>query len=148
MKNLFQRSAWVGITSAALFFTLSSFLPFRGGDSYTISVNGKQVIQYYVFSKEKLPSLTLTGADDQLSVFYSECGKIGTDRKLSVRDDQNKILKEWKFANVVDEHTPMKISAKDITAKGNIGLYYTSEEVKTPRKLVNLIPGTVSSASR
>lgn len=149
MKKILQRSALVGIASVAIMLMLSSFSLKRGGDSYTISVNGKQVIQYYVYSKEKLPSLTLNAnTKDELAVYYRECGKIGTSRKLSIRNDQNKILKEWKFVDSLGEHSAMTVSAKEISGKGSLGLFYTSDEVSTPRKLVSIELSNLSSASR
>ena len=147
MKKLLQQSAWVGITCLTLILTLSSFLVRRGGDSYTISINGKQVIQHYLFSKEPLPSLPLDPTiEDQITVYYSECGKIGTNRKLSVRNEKNQVLKEWSFANVTSEHLPMTVNSKDLAFQGNIGLYYTSNEVTNPRKLVTLVVNSASAS--
>ena len=148
MKKLFQRPALVGIASVMLFIVLSAFVVKRGGDSYTISINGKQVIQYYVLSKEALPSLAISpNSEDKLSVYFNECGKIGKSRSLSVRDDHGNVLKEWKYANALDEHTPMTISSGEIIVKGNVGLYYTSATVVNPRKLVTLVTGNTTSAS-
>jgi hypothetical protein len=149
MRKLFQQSILVGIISVALFLVLSSFAIKRGGDSYTISVNGKQVVQYFVLSKETLPELKINAnSQDKLSVYYSECGKIGTSRKLSVRNNHGQIIKEWKFANTLDEHTPMMVNAKEIIVSDNMGLYYESKEVTTPRKLVNLMLDRQTSANR
>lgn len=137
----------MGIASVVLFIVLSSFVVKRGGDSYTISINGKQVIQYYALSKEPLPSLVISpNSEDKLSVYFNECGKIGKSRGLSVRDDEGSVLKEWKYANALDEHTPMTISSSEINVRGNVGLYYTSETVVKPRKLVTLISGNATSA--
>ena len=147
MKRLLQQPSLVGIASVVLCMVLSSFLIKRGGDSYTISINGKQVIQFYALSKEALPSLAINpNAEDKLSVYFNECGKIGKSRSLSVRDDQGNVLKEWNYANALDEHTPMTLSSNEINVNGSVGLYYTSMTVTTPRKLVTLVAGNTTSA--
>jgi hypothetical protein len=139
MKKLFQSSIMAGIAVVALALLCSSFVMRRGGDSYTISVNGKQVAKYYVASKETLPSVTIGSSDDQIEVYYSECGKIGTSRMLSILNDKNQKLREWTFANALYEHTPMTISFKEVKSTQKMELYYSSALVSTHRKLANLV---------
>ena len=128
------------MAGVALCFMLASFSFMRGGDSYSILLNNKEVAKYYVFSKDPLPSLSLeANASSQLSVYYSECGKIGTSRKLSLRDEQNKILKEWKFTDVLNVNTPMTVKASEFGVTANqLSLYYTSAVVPDGRKLADL----------
>lgn len=137
MKKIFKHSTPIGIVGVLVVLLLSSFALRKGAHSYSLSVNGKEVGQYYVGAKKPMPSITLT-ASDKLSVYYNECGKIGSSRGLSVRDDQNKILKEWKFDDNQEEHTPMTIITQGLRRNTQIGLYYTSRDVTTPQKLATL----------
>lgn len=124
-----------GLVLIATCITLFSFSKI-GGNSYTIHLNEKQLVEYYVHSKEATPgfSLAQASASDQLFVYFNECGQIGKERKLSIQDEKGNILKEWQFANVTTEHTPMICKAKEILALRKNGsskfrLYYTSREV-------------------
>lgn len=123
---------------AAMLFSFSKI----GGDSYTIHLNEKQLVQYYVHSKAATPSLSLAQAtaNDQLSVYYNECGEIGKERKLSIRDEKDNTLKEWQFANITGEHAPMICKTKEILALNKNGmskfkLYYSSRRVSSGQVL-------------
>ena len=153
MKTNFQLAAMPRVAAVVLCFMLVSFSPLPGGDSYTILLNNKQVVQYYVYSKLASPSLTLdaNSPNDQLSIFYSECGQIGTARKLSIRDDQARIMKEWSFADVKDEHAPMTVKIKDLSvqAGSKVNLYYASERVTKGMLLAHVtMTGRENRASR
>jgi hypothetical protein len=123
--------------------TLFSFTPF-GGHSYTIHLNNKLVAQYYVASKEAIPSITVNRAavNDQFSVYFNECGKVGKDRKLAIKDDKNNVLKEWSYANAGEEHTPMTCKASEIVSvkqkDSKLKLVYYSREVFEGRVLATI----------
>lgn len=132
----------IGLTLCASLFSFSRI----GGDRYTIHLNAKQIVEHFVLSKEAIPSFSLdqANANSQLSVYYSECGKIGTARKLSVKDDKGIVLASWQFENTVQEHTPMSFKAKEVLAlrqKGNtsVKLFYSSREVSKDRLLATII---------
>lgn len=120
------------ITICTALFSFSTI----GGNSYTIHLNEKQLVEYYVHSKEATPGFSLAQAlaNDQLFVYFNECGQIGKERKLSIRDEKDNTLKEWQFTNATNEHTPMVFKAKEILALKKNGsnkfkLYYSSREV-------------------
>lgn len=132
------------LLAAGFCATLFSFTPV-GGDSYTIHVNNKLLAQHYVASKEAIPSISVNraAANDQFSVYYNECGKIGKDRKLAIKDEKNTVLKEWSYANAVEEHTPMTYKASEIISlkrkdSGKLKLVYTSREVSDGRLLATI----------
>ena len=134
--------------------TLFSFSKI-GGDSYTIHLNEKQLVQFYVHSKAATPSISLAQAttNDQLFVYYNECGKIGKERKLSIRDEKDNVLKEWQFTNVTGEHTPMSFKAKEILAlkkNGNnkLKLFYASREISNGQLLATIEVSDNLKASR
>lgn len=141
MKQLLFKS-FVWLTLCVTLFSFSKI----GGDHYTIHLNDKQILERFVYSKEAIPSFSLdqAAANGQLSVYYSECGKIGTARKLSVKDDKGNVLAGWQFENAVQEHTPMNFNVKDILAlkqKGsnNVKLFYSSREVSKDRLLATIV---------
>ena len=132
MKQIImKRLIWIAL--CGILFSFSKI----GGDSYTIHLNEKQILERYVHSNAATPSFSLgqSSPNDQISVYYNECGRIGKERRLSIRDEKDVILKEWQFANVTGEHTPMTCKVKDITSlrkNGNskLRLYYASREAK------------------
>lgn len=139
MKNHVRNFTWVALCASLFSFA------FVGGESYTIHLNDKIVAQYYVTSKAAIPGFTLDRAsqNDQLSVYYNECGKIGKERSLIIKDEKNNVLKEWSFANVTSEHTPMTCKAKDIIAlkmknSNKLMLFYASREVSNGRLLATI----------
>ena len=63
---------------------------------------------------------------------YHHCGQVGKSRSITIKDGQNKILKEWHFADVSKTDAAMTCKVKDIPGlkKGNgtitLNLYYSS----------------------
>src|ERR1700730_10345830 len=88
---------------AALCATLFSFSGKMGTDSFEIRLNNKPVIQQYVTQKAAVKSLQLDQSvyNEQIDVYYSHCGQIGKDGSITIKDGQNKILKEWNFSDAV-----------------------------------------------
>jgi hypothetical protein len=115
-----------------------------GSDSYKVYLNDKLVLQQYVMRQAAaIPTLPLEGAEatDQLRIYYNHCGKIGTSRKLSIKSDADKKLKDWSFADVSGTDTGMNFQVKDILSLGKVNdkvkIIYTSNE----------IPGGITLAS-
>ena len=129
----------------ALCAILFSFSSRPGAHSFEIYVNNKLVLQHYVNDKKEVPSLPLNqDADqDQLSINYSHCGQIGTARNIIIKDEQNKVLKEWHFADAAaGVKSPMKCKVKDIVALGNshntLNLFYSSKELSKDQLLASI----------
>lgn len=130
------------IALCAILFSFSTV----GGESYTIHLNDKLLVQYHVPSKAAMPSISLTtvASNDRLSIYYNECGQIGKERRLTIKDDKDNVLKEWRFTNVTGEHTPMTCKANDILAlkqkdSNKLKLVYTSREVSKGRLLATIV---------
>lgn len=145
MKSIISTSGtlrllmWIAV-SAILF----SFSGDMGTDSYKVYLNDKLVLQQYVMRQAAtIPTLPLEGAaaTDELRIYYNHCGKIGTSRKLSIKSDADKKLKDWSFADVSGTDTGMGFQVKDILALGKandkVKIIYTSNE----------IPGGITLAS-
>jgi len=141
MKQIIiKRLVWI-----ALCATLFSFSKI-GGESYTIHLNDKLILQHYVASKTTAPSFSLDRAapTDQLSIYYNECGQIGKERSLTIKDEKDNVLKEWRFANATSEHTPMTCMAKDILAlkqkdSNKLKLVYSTRELSKGRMLATIV---------
>jgi hypothetical protein len=144
MKN---RNAWLLVIGSLMLIPLAailfSFAPAPGGDSFTILLNDKVLVQQYVHSDKGIKTISLTdaNANDELKVNYSHCGKIGTSRKI-VFKDQTKPLKEIRFADVSGNTPPtMGCKVKDIIAlqkNGKVSLVYISDEMPEGKTLATL----------
>lgn len=109
-----------------------------GGDSYQIYLNKKLVLTQYVNNVSTgIMTLQLdkSNYNDQLVIVYSHCGVTGKGRNIVVKNDQNQVLKEWKYADVEGSDASMIIPVKDILElkKNNTGstlnLYYFASEL-------------------
>ena len=95
------------------------------------------------------PKLLLDPAENhsQLIVKYSECGRTVTGRRITIKDDHNKILKEWRFDGETSGFKEsMACQVKDITAllpKGSttLKLYYSSKEFTEGQQIAYLVIG-------
>ena len=123
---------------------LCSFAFVPGGASYEVFLNRERVIQDHLYGRKEAPTLPLNmnTAQDELSVTFSNCGKIDTARKISLKDEQNKTLKEWSFSDSPDIKNQMVIRVSEITGFRNqystAKLVYSSRELTTDIHLVTL----------
>ncbi len=122
---------------------LASFAPI-GGEGFTMHMNNKVVIEHYFTSKAATPRFSLDAAtgNEVISISYNECGKIGTNRKLTLKDEAGHLLKEWKFTDSEDMNS-MAIQGKEIMAfkkadRKTVTLTYSSKTVSTGRLLAVL----------
>jgi hypothetical protein len=144
MKN---RNVWLLVIGSLMLIPLTavlfSFAPAPGGDSFTILLNDKVLVEQLVPRDKSIKTISLTDADgnDELKVNYSHCGKIGTARKI-VFKDQSKPLKEFKYSDVKGNGLPtMSIKVKDIVAlqkTGKVSLVYISDEMPEGKTLATL----------
>lgn len=126
-----------------------------GGEGYTIRMGDRLLIEQHVTLKASVPGFSLHQRDagEALSIYYSHCGQIGKSRSISIRDDKNTVLKEWKYADVLGEHSPMVCKVKDILALqrqsgNNVQLVYASKEIPAGKVLANVtlpLEGVVKS---
>jgi len=116
---------------------LFSFSAVPGGDSFTIFLNDKLVLEHYVHSDEKPKNITLDPAssDGYLRIHYSHCGRMGITRNIMIKDAQ-KVLKEWHFPDSPDGSAKaMACKVGDILAiqkasgKKTLDIYYASKQL-------------------
>ena len=123
---------------------LCSFAFLPGGASYEVFLNHERVIQDHLYGRKEAPTLPLTmnAAQDELSVTFNNCGKIDTARKISLKNEQNKSLKEWSFSDSPDIKNQMVIRVSEITGfkdqYSTAKLVYSSRELTTDVHLVTL----------
>jgi hypothetical protein len=128
-------------------FTLLSFTNSKGGEGFEIYLNSKLVLQQYGNQLNNVKSIQLdqSSPNDELTIKYHHCGQVGKNRSITIKDGQNKILKEWHFADVSTGNAAMTCKVKDITGlkKGNgaitLNLYYSSTELPKGKQLVSLV---------
>jgi hypothetical protein len=139
----------------ALSVLLFAFSLRPGGDSFSISVNKKLLFLQYVHADKSVRTVSLAnvGSDDVLNVMYSHCGKSGSDRSITIQDADNKILKEWHYADVPEKPSgDMSCKAKDIlllskSGKGKLSLVYASRELPEGKTLAIIeVPADVKAS--
>ncbi len=141
MKSIFSKTMAL-ITICA---TLFSFSPNPGGEGFEIYVNNKVVIQKFGNEINTVQSLQLNqySSNDQLTIKYHHCGKVGKNRVVTIKDGQNKVLKEFCYADAATPIAAMALNVKDIVSlrKGNnnsLQLSYSSSELPDGRVLATI----------
>lgn len=148
MKKIIKFSgikSLVGVTACAILFSFSNT---PGAHSFQVYLDNKLVIDQYVNSKLDAPKVLLDPAENynRLIVKYNECGRTVTGRTISVKDEKNKVLKDWRFEGAATGYEEsMVCDVKDITAlkqKSNtLKLYYSSNEFSEGQQIAYLIVG-------
>lgn len=127
-------AALIGITS------LLSFSPKPGGEGFEIYLNNRLLVQRFGQEMNTVQTISLNNisADDQLRVRYHHCGKAGKNRQITIRNSDNKILKEWKYTDR-DVASSMICPLNDILSlkktNATLKLYYSSSELPGGRQL-------------
>ena len=123
--------------------TLFSFVPKFGGEGVQVYVNNKLVLERYGKEIDVVKTLALDeySANGQITVKYYHCGRISKGRVITIKDDQQKILKQWKFTDVAEATPAMNCSANEIIGlrknikSNSLNLYYASSELPNGRLL-------------
>ena len=156
MKTMMKNKIAITSAIALLCLLLSAFANRPGGDSFSIYLNDKLLIQQFVHAKEKTKTISLVNAsaNDVIKVHYSHCGKMGIARNLYIKDSQQKTLKAWKFDDSADgDKGAMRVSALEIAklqkATGNktLSLVYASEQLREGFVLVTISDNGDAQAS-
>jgi hypothetical protein len=145
MKSIISKSVLLLLISTVLF----SFLPKPGGEGFEIYLNNKVVIQKFGNEINTVQSLQLEQSlsNAQIVIKYHHCGRVGKNRIVTIKDGQNKVLKEFRYADTATPVAAMSLNVKDILSlkKGGtavLKLYYVSSELAQERLLTTIISGT------
>lgn len=156
MKKITSFS-WVhALAGVALSGLLVSFVSTNdfGGHSVQVYLDSKLVLDQHINYKAEAPKLTLNPTEkfNQMIVKYNECGRTVTGRKLTLKDTDNKVLKEWSFQG---ESTGFQgsmackmseILAVKPKADKTLKLYYSSTEFPEGQQVAYLYIGDNSTA--
>jgi len=148
-----------GIKKAAILlmmaFTLFSFSTLPGGEGFEVYLNNKIIMQRFGNQLNSPQSIQLSdaAANDEITIKYHHCGRVGKNRVLTIKDNQDKVLKEIRFADVNVPVSGMSCKVKDIISlkKGNnniLKLYYSSTELPNGRLLASIVTGSNRTAGR
>ena len=146
MQSRNQRRMMVAFISMMLLsLTFLSFRP--GGDHYEVYLNKKLVFTQIVSQPGSIKTLALDqrNVNDQVDVYYSHCGKLGTNRTIAIKDGKN-VLKQWRFSDAAGKF--MSVGAKEILAfqakntDRKLNLYYSSEQMPDGKLLASIVLDT------
>jgi hypothetical protein len=147
MKKLI-RFSWINsLIGVILCSILLSFSTTPGAHNFQVYLDNKLMIDQYVNLKMNVPTLRVDPADNysQLIVKYNECGRKVTGRKITVKDDQNNVLKDWTFEGASSGYEDaMTCKLKDVIAvkqngSNTLKLFYSSKEFPEGQQLANLV---------
>jgi len=124
---------------------LFSFSNNRGGDSFEIWLNGKMMLQQFVHVSNAVQTLHLNASstNDKLDIYYRHCGQVGTNRLITIKDENDRSLKVWKFADSNGDNPAMSIKLKDISGlkkskDSKLSIVYSSNELPKGKVLASL----------
>ena len=129
-------------TAESLFLHKSDF----GGEGFEVYLNNKLVLQQFGEKMNVVKTLQLDQSESngQLAIRYYHCGQPGRSRTVTIKDENNAVLKEWKFGDTKDVAAKLCCNVKDIlslpklrTGK-KVQLYYTSTQLPKGRLLAML----------
>ena len=148
MKSIISKTLMLVAIAATLLSFSSKLSPASpvGGEGFEISLNGKIVLQQFGKDMENVKTLQLSSAsaNDKLTIRYHHCGKVGKNRIVTIKDEQNKLIKEWRFNDASTALGDMSCSVQDIISlkKGSnniFKIYYSSSELPNGRQLASVI---------
>jgi len=132
---------------------LSSYKSNFGGEGFEVYLNDKLILQQYGKNIDEVKSVQLdqSASNGQLAIRYYHCGRPGKSRVVTIKDEQNVVLKEWRFGDAKDASAKVSCNVKDIfalpkfKAGKKVNLYYAATELPNGRLLATLT--TVSKAA-
>ena len=134
------------LTISVALFSFSSTKNNFGGEGFEVYLNDKLVLQQYGKDMDQIKNLQLdqSASNGQLAIRYYHCGRPGKSRIVLIKDEQNVVLKEWKFGDAKDASAKVSCSVKDIVtlpkikAGKKVNLYYAASEMPNGRLLATI----------
>ncbi|HAO47237.1 MAG TPA: hypothetical protein PLZ45_03190 [Ferruginibacter sp.] len=144
MKAIISKAMMLVAVAAALV----SFSPRFGGEGFEILLNGKVLLQQFGKDMNTVKKLNLNqvSANDRITIRYHHCGHIGKNRVVTVKDGNDKILKQWRYKDNESALSEMLCSTQDIITLKKAGtsvfrIYYSSSELPNGRMLASISVG-------
>jgi hypothetical protein len=136
------------VSSLGFFAFTSKF----GGDGFEVWINNKMVLQQYFHGDQTVKNIALqeSNYNDKISFKYSHCGNLGKGRSITLKNADEKVLKQLNFS---DGGKVMTFDVKDImevqkNANTVIRIYYASREIPAGKLLVSMSRGNTGVASK
>jgi hypothetical protein len=151
--TIFKSSLVKHLSVTLLALAPFSISAFAGGDSYEIYLNKKLIApRQHVHNAKGVIHLKLDQANvnDVLTITYSHCGQVGKGRSIAILDNQNRVIKEWKF----DDNGEMSIPVKEIltiqkkNSENGLKLYYSSKQYLPKGRMLASINGSEKSVTQ
>ena len=132
---------------------ISSYKSNFGGEGFEVYLNDKLVLQQYgeKMNIVKTVELDQSAGNGELAIRYYHCGRPGKSRVVTIKDEKNVVLKEWRFGDAKDASARVSCNVKEIFALPKfksgkkVNLYYSATELPNGRLLATLT--TVSNAA-
>jgi hypothetical protein len=147
------RNTTVGVALCSILFAFSGL---TGAHNVQVYLDDKMVVDHYVDSRTKTPKILVDPAENygHLIVKYNECGRTVTGRVITIKTDEDQVLKEWRFEGSSSGlENPMQISVKEIMGlkqKGtnSVNLFYSSNDFREGQQIASLVlsGGTTTAA--
>ena len=151
MKAMISKAMMLVALAAALL----SFSPNFGGEGFEILLNGKVLLQQFGKDLNSVKNLQLSqvSANDKLTIRYYHCGHVGKNRVVTIKDGQDRILKQWRYKDSELAVGEMQCSTQDIITLKKAGthvfkVYYSSSELPNGRMLAFISVGNNDAVSR
>ena len=117
-----------------------------GGEGFEVYLDNKLVLQQFGENMKSVKTISLDQSESngQLAIRYFHCGQPGKSRVITIKDEQDVVLKEWKFGDTKDATAKLCCNVKDILALPKLktgkklNLYYASAELPKGRLLAML----------
>lgn len=140
MKKIISKT----LALIAICTTLFSFAPKPGGEGFEIYLNNRLLVQRFGNEMNNSSNLQLASAtaNDQLVIKYHHCGQVGKNRVITIKDEQNNVLKVFRYTDAAKPVLAISVPVKDILSlkKENtaLRLYYSSAELPNGRMLTSI----------
>lgn len=126
-----------------LWAMVSSFTSRPGGEGFEIYADGQLLLQRFGSDVANAQPLALTKhSNGNLYIKYFHCGKTGTNRVITLKDQHQNVLRAFPYADSKAEQGVMRLDIAAIRAlvKGNepVQLFYSSAELKNGRMLTTI----------
>ncbi|MBK7376764.1 MAG: hypothetical protein KTQ13_00845 [Ferruginibacter sp.] len=151
MKTMISKAMMLVAIAAALL----SFSPRFGGEGFEILLNGKVLLQQFGKDLNTVKNLQLgqVSANDKLTIRYHHCGNVGKNRVVTIKDGQDRVLKQWRYKDSESRVAEMQCSTQDIITLKKAGtdvfkIYYSSSELPNGRMLASISVGNNDAVSR
>lgn len=108
-----------------------------GGDGYAIYLNDKLIVSQSLAKPLNLKTLPITekNVGDRLVIRYTQCNApatVGKNRVITLKNEEGKVVKEWRFKDLDGEAADMVIPVKEIlalqkTSNGTLSFFYSAD---------------------